>query len=258
MKTTWLLTASLLLTISFVPAGENGKPSEAKKPNSLAGTLVIGPGSRVRAYTAWRTPVVRGKDGKLSPATRCGTWRSTRVKTPPAKAGWQRPEFDDRHWSRGGIPRTAHPGRYPNVNLRCMRHNYGLSIVALGLLILGAMASVSGDFKELVRTKPMLALGLFAFMCGFSALLHVVGYFLAPWRPTEDRAALSVNTAYVNNGLAIVFAVEFFKAIPELGTNAVLPAILLEAPMAIALVPLKAYVVRKARAEATAVAQCGD
>jgi BASS family bile acid:Na+ symporter len=119
-----------------------------------------------------------------------------------------------------------------------------LSIVALGLLIFGAMASVSADFWELVGTRPRLALGLFAFMCGFSATLHLAGYFLAPWRPLPDRAALSVNAAYVNNGLAIVFAAEFFRAIPELGASAVLPAILLEAPMALALVPLRAWVNR--------------
>jgi BASS family bile acid:Na+ symporter len=131
--------------------------------------------------------------------------------------------------------------------VRSRREVFGvLSIVALGLLILGAMASVSSDFKTLVTASPGLALRLFGFMCGFSVLLHVAGYFLAPWRPIADRAALSVNAAYVNNGLAIVFAVEFFRQIPELGANAVLPAILVEVPMVLVLVPLKAWVARRA------------
>ena len=82
-------------------------------------------------------------------------------------------------------------------------------------------------------------------MCFFSASLHVVGYFLAPWRPVADRAALSVNAAYVNNALAIVFATEFFKPIPHLGASAVLPAILLEIPMVLMLLPLTAWVAHR-------------
>ena len=112
------------------------------------------------------------------------------------------------------------------------------------------LASLVGgsDFKDLVRESPWLALRLFLFMCGFSAFMHLVGCFLAPWRPVADRAAISVNTAYVNNGLAIAFAVEFFRH-TEMGAAAVLPAILLEAPMAVALVPLKMWVARRSRGE---------
>ena len=119
------------------------------------------------------------------------------------------------------------------------------SMLALFLLILGAMASVSGDFMHLIRHSPPQAARLFLFMCFFSAALHVAGYFLAPWRPLADRAALSVNAAYVNNALAIVFAAEFFKPIPHLGASAVLPAILLEIPMVLMLLPLKAWVAHR-------------
>lgn len=123
----------------------------------------------------------------------------------------------------------------------------GLSIAALAMLIAGAMASVSADFTGLLRDTPGEAGRLFGFMCVFSVVLHVTGWFLAPWRPPADRAALSVGAAYVNNGLAIVFAVEFFKPLPGLGVAAVLPAILLEAPMTLALLPLKAWLARIAR-----------
>lgn len=119
-----------------------------------------------------------------------------------------------------------------------------LSMISLFLLILGAMASVSSDFMTLVEQQPALAVGLFMFVAFLSASRHVIGYFLAPWRALGDRAALSVNLAYVNNGLAIVFASEFYKPIPELGAHAVLPAIFLEIPMALMLVPLKSWVAR--------------
>ncbi len=128
-----------------------------------------------------------------------------------------------------------------------------LAMISLFLLICGALSTVSADFKELLWNEPWLALGLCLFMCCFSAGLHVVGYLMAPWRPVRDRAALSVNTAYVNNGLGIVFAAQFFSVDPRLGAAAVLPAILLEIPMALALVPLKAFVagrLKKAQAEA--------
>jgi BASS family bile acid:Na+ symporter len=119
----------------------------------------------------------------------------------------------------------------------------GLSILSLTLLIIAIMASVSDQFKGLVRANPWTAVGLLLFMAGFSLSLHVAGYFLAPRRPVADRAALSINTAYVNNGLAMVFATSFFA-----GDNfAVLPAIFLEIPMALAILPLRAWVARKAR-----------
>ena len=59
--------------------------------------------------------------------------------------------------------------------------------------------------------------------------------------------ALSVNMAYVNNGLAIVFAVEFFKDNPAFGVAAVLPAIFLEIPMALMLVPCKRFMLKNAK-----------
>ena len=129
-----------------------------------------------------------------------------------------------------------------------------LAMVSLFLLICGALASVSGDFKDMVKATPGQAAGLCLFMCFFSAFLHTIGYLMAPWRPLADRAALSVNIAYVNNGLAIVFASQFFREIPALGAAALLPAILLEIPMDLAIVPLKAFIARRLRRAGAGVA----
>ncbi|MGQ9662906.1 MAG: hypothetical protein ACUVWX_11315, partial [Kiritimatiellia bacterium] len=126
-----------------------------------------------------------------------------------------------------------------------------LSMSCLFLVIVGAMASASGDFRVLLAERPLLAIKLFGFMCIFSALSHIAGYLIAPWRSLEDRAALSVNMAYVNNALGMVFAMRFFRTLPTLGMDAVLPAIMLEITMSIMLAPLKAWVMwRKKQASA--------
>ncbi len=84
----WLLalqTAILLLACGAV--------------SSRGGELILGPGTPMRRYVTWRTPVVRDSDGKTAPVTRCGSWRSTEVHTAAPPQGWQQPDFDDRHWS---------------------------------------------------------------------------------------------------------------------------------------------------------------
>jgi predicted Na+-dependent transporter len=81
----------------------------------------------------------------------------------------------------------------------------GLSVLSLALLILGAMSACSDQFLDRLRARPTEVLALFGFMCLFSAVLHLAGYLLAPWRSRQDRTALSINAAYVNNALAIVY-----------------------------------------------------
>jgi BASS family bile acid:Na+ symporter len=125
----------------------------------------------------------------------------------------------------------------------------GCSILALGVLVLGAMSLMSADFLAMSRQQPAMVLRLFICMCLFSLTMHVAGYWLAPWRPLPDRAALSINTAYVNNGLAIVFATAFLKPLPEYGALVVLPAILVELPMDMAIVPLRKWISRRRKSE---------
>ncbi|MHC4915998.1 MAG: bile acid:sodium symporter family protein [Planctomycetota bacterium] len=120
----------------------------------------------------------------------------------------------------------------------------GLAMLSLSLLILAAMSGSSEKFMEMIRSRPAAAAGLFAFMFGFSALMHTAGYLMAPWRPAPDRAALSVCSAYVNNGLAIVFATKFFVPIEGIGAAALLPAVLIEVPMILAIRALKSWMER--------------
>ncbi len=117
----------------------------------------------------------------------------------------------------------------------------GLSIISLSLLILGIMSESSSAFWDKLYESPVEAAGIIGFMFLFSAAFHVAGYWLVPWRGPKDRAAVSINTAYVNNGLAMVFASQFFAGNPD----AVLPAVLLEIPMVLAILPVKAYLARR-------------
>ena len=130
----------------------------------------------------------------------------------------------------------------------------GLSILSLALLIVAIMASFRSQFMALVHSRPWDAAWLILFMCLFSVSMHLAGYFLAPHRPVIDRAAISVNTAYVNNGLAMVFSTTFFAG----DSHAALPAIFLEIPMVLAILPLRAWVTRCADGAAKVAGSDGE
>lgn len=45
-------------------------------------------------------------------------------------------------------------------------------------------------------------------------LLHIIGYMICPKEKRENRIAIAIGAAYMNNGMAIVLAVSYFK--PEI------------------------------------------
>ena len=112
----------------------------------------------------------------------------------------------------------------------------GLSIISLCFLILGAMSKSSDTVVNNLDKAAILLAALFL----FSAFFHIAGFFIPVGKPLGDRVAISVNMAYVNNGLAIVFAMMFFKD----EAAAVLPAVFIEFPMIIMIIPLK-YISQK-------------
>ncbi|MBN1808424.1 MAG: bile acid:sodium symporter [Planctomycetes bacterium] len=120
---------------------------------------------------------------------------------------------------------------FPGVIRRFNWAYGGLAILSLGILIWIAMSIGAESVFADVSSSLMLLLYLF----GFSAVFHTAGYFMMPSLSAKERTALSVNTAYVNNAIAIVFAREFFPGRPEI----LLPAVLLELPMTVMLIPLK-------------------
>ncbi|MFZ0283309.1 MAG: hypothetical protein WAL29_16780, partial [Bacteroidales bacterium] len=45
-------------------------------------------------------------------------------------------------------------------------------------------------------------------------LLHIIGYMICPKESKENRIAVAIGATYMNNGMAIVLAVSYFK--PEI------------------------------------------
>jgi bile acid:Na+ symporter, BASS family len=82
----------------------------------------------------------------------------------------------------------------------------GISILFMGIIIYIVIA---------VQTKTILADPLAVipdtlWLYSLFFILQIVGYFSAFWRKKEDKIALSVSKAYMNNALAIVLALQFF------------------------------------------------
>jgi predicted Na+-dependent transporter len=42
-------------------------------------------------------------------------------------------------------------------------------------------------------------------------LLHIIGYIICPRETRENRIAVAIGAAYMNNGMAIVLAASYFK-----------------------------------------------
>ena len=133
--------------------------------------------------------------------------------------------------------------RWPESVARHRDAFTGASVVFVLIVILGSMSVASEQCMGMVRSEPFKVVRLAVFLFGFSAIFHVAGYWIAPWRPIEDRAALSICAAYVNNGLGIVFAQTFF--VPHFGVEAMLPAVLLEIPMTLAIPVIAWYIARR-------------
>lgn len=125
---------------------------------------------------------------------------------------------------------------WPAFTARHRSRYTALAIISLCLLILGAMSKNSAVFRDHLKGSLLVLAGVFV----FSAFFHVLGFAAPLRRGAEDRAAVSICTAYVNNGLAIVFAMKFF----ENNAYAVLPAILIEFPMILLILPLRRLTAR--------------
>jgi len=111
----------------------------------------------------------------------------------------------------------------------------GLTILCLMMLIYIALARFGGGLRKPGGLES--ALSLLGWLFVVSGALHLIGYFLAGARRSRERIALSVNMAYMNNLLGLVFALKFFgeKIIY------VLPAVLMEFTMHVWLAPLRRF-----------------
>lgn len=83
----------------------------------------------------------------------------------------------------------------------------GLTLLCLCVIVYVAVAQqASAITADVMRTATDLL-----WLYGLFILLHVVGYWIAPWRAMADRVALTASSAYMNNALAIGLSVTFFS-----------------------------------------------
>ncbi|PIR47737.1 hypothetical protein COV06_01960 [Candidatus Uhrbacteria bacterium CG10_big_fil_rev_8_21_14_0_10_50_16] len=111
-----------------------------------------------------------------------------------------------------------------------------ISLLLLGMLIAGVVAKQSHVIlTNLDQTLLSLVIALFCFI----SLLLVAGYFVAYWRPCNDRTAVSICMTFMNFTLAIYLAGLYFS-----DPNVLLATVLVVFPWAIMLLPFR-FVVHK-------------
>ena len=59
---------------------------------------------------------------------------------------------------------------------------------------------------------PKVLLGIMPYLVFL--LLHIIGYLICPKENKENRIAVAIGAAFMNNGMAIVLAASYFK--PEI------------------------------------------
>jgi bile acid:Na+ symporter, BASS family len=64
--------------------------------------------------------------------------------------------------------------------------------------------------SSLMTGNPLSLLWRTVILYFVFAVLHFIGYYMAPKEKRENRIAMSVTSAYMNNGLAIVLAAAYF------------------------------------------------
>jgi bile acid:Na+ symporter, BASS family len=87
--------------------------------------------------------------------------------------------------------------------------------------------------RMVILSNPVSLIWKTLFLYVVFILLHAIGYFIAFREKKEDRIAMAVSAAYMNNGLAIVLATTYFR--PEI----VVLMVLSEIPWNTLLAPFK-------------------
>ncbi len=168
-------------------------------------------------------PAAGGGAGGLSLLLRQAGWLSLFVFLPPLLAALAR--------------RTA-----PRPVARLRPAVSGLTVLLLALLIFVACSRC----RERIGGEARLwldGLWVLIWLFGLSAVLHLAGWFLGGGRGARERIALSINVAYMNNMLGLVFTLQFFGDRPQY----ILPAVLMEFPMHVWLAPLRRWGARAER-----------
>ncbi len=106
----------------------------------------------------------------------------------------------------------------------------------LGLLIAGIIATQAGS----IQTNVMQFIPALIILCIFFLILHVAGYWTAPWLEHKKRLATTVCLTYMNFTLAIYLASKFFP-MPTI----LIPVILSVIPWSLSVIPFQMWAQRK-------------
>lgn len=101
------------------------------------------------------------------------------------------------------------------------------------LLLFMIVATSFGSARSTLLANPLSLLGDILIMYLLSILVHAFGFLIAMGRSKEDRIAIIVERAYMNNGLAIVLAATSFPP------NILILMVISEIPWSTTLMPLK-------------------
>jgi predicted Na+-dependent transporter len=68
--------------------------------------------------------------------------------------------------------------------------------------------------RNVILDNPVGLIWKIAILYLVFLLLHIIGYMICPKETKENRIAVAIGAAYINNGMAIVLAASYFK--PEI------------------------------------------
>ena len=98
--------------------------------------------------------------------------------------------------------------RYFPATVRKTRHLFTSANVLL--LFCFVFIAISSQ-RETIISDPLALIWKAAILYAVFIVLHIAGYWICPRSKKEDKIALSVSAAYMNNGLAIVLAATYFS-----------------------------------------------
>ena len=118
---------------------------------------------------------------------------------------------------------------FPRLIKRAMPSFTAINIIVLFLIV----ATSFGSQRSLILAAPLTYLGDTLVIVVVFIFLHLIGYFMSHKMEKKDRIALIVESAYMNNGLAIVLAANFFSP------YVLILMVLAEIPWSLLLIPLR-------------------
>jgi BASS family bile acid:Na+ symporter len=101
------------------------------------------------------------------------------------------------------------------------------------LLLFFMVYAVIGSERDAIISDPTDIIWQIVFLYLIFLLLHVIGYFISYKQKKENKVAIVIGAAYMNNGMAIVLAAAHF------GTSILVLMVLSEIPWNTMLVPFR-------------------